>query len=166
MALKVMQFVALVLTALALVPAGAHLFELPNKIGLPQDRYFIVQSIYRGWALFGLVFLSAVASTLVLAIMLRGQGAAFWLSALAFLCMASSLAIFFMWTYPANKATNNWSIVPANWEVLRTQWEYSHAANAAMTFIAFCSVALSVTDLPGVTRSNCPIHSIVSARVS
>jgi len=95
MALKVTQFVALVLTALALVPAGAHLFELPNKIGLSQDRYFIVQSIYRGWALFfGLVFLSAVASTLVLAIMLRGQGAAFWLSTLAFLCMASSLAIF------------------------------------------------------------------------
>ena len=81
MALKVMQFVALVLTALALVPAGAHLFELPNKIGLSQDRYFIVQSIHRGWALFGLVFLSAVASTLVLAIMLRGQGSAFWLSA-------------------------------------------------------------------------------------
>ena len=36
-----------ILTALALVPAGAHLFELPNKIGLAQDQYFIVQSIYR-----------------------------------------------------------------------------------------------------------------------
>jgi len=91
MALKVMQFVALVLTALALVPV----FELPNKIGLSQDRYFIVQSIYRGWALLGLVSLSAVASTLVLAIMLRGQGAAFWLATLAFLCMAGCLAIFF-----------------------------------------------------------------------
>jgi hypothetical protein len=144
MALKVMQFVALVLTALALVPAGAHLFELPNKIGLSQDRYFIVQSIYRGWALLGLVSVSAVASTLVLAIMLRGQGAAFWLAALAFLSMAGSLAIFFMWTYPANKATNNWAVVPANWDVLRTQWEYSHTANAAMIFIAFCSIALSI----------------------
>jgi hypothetical protein len=144
MALKVMQFVALVLTALALVPAGAHLFELPNKIHLSQDQYFIVQNIYRGWALFGFVLLPAVASNLVLAIMLRGQGAAFWLAALAFLCMAGSLAIFFMWTYPANRATNNWTIVPADWEVLRTQWEYSHAANAGLTFIAFCSVALSV----------------------
>ena len=35
--------------------------------------------------------------------------------------------------------------MPANWEVLRIQWEYSHAANAAMTFIAFCSVALSMS---------------------
>ena len=42
-------------------PARAHLFELPNKIGLPQDRWFIAQSMY---------------ALICLAIMLRGQGAA------------------------------------------------------------------------------------------
>jgi hypothetical protein len=26
---------------------------------------------------------------------------------------------------------------------LRWQWEYSHAANALITFVAFCSVTLS-----------------------
>jgi hypothetical protein len=31
-----------------LVPSGAHLFALPNKIGLAQDQYFVVQNIYRG----------------------------------------------------------------------------------------------------------------------
>jgi len=31
MELRVVQFLAAVLTALAIVPAGAHLFELPNK---------------------------------------------------------------------------------------------------------------------------------------
>jgi hypothetical protein len=36
MGLKVTQFLALLLTALALVPTGAHLFELPNKIGLSE----------------------------------------------------------------------------------------------------------------------------------
>src|SRR3977135_2110917 len=118
MALKVMQFLAIVLTALALVPAGAHLFELPNKIGLSQDRYFIVQDIYRGWALFGFVLIPAVAANLVLAITLRGRGAPFWLAALAFLCIASSVVIFFTWTYPANKATNNWTVAPADWEML------------------------------------------------
>jgi hypothetical protein len=66
MARKVMQFLSIVLTALALVPAGAHLFELPNKIGLSQDRYFIVQDIYRGWALFGIVLIPTVAANLVL----------------------------------------------------------------------------------------------------
>jgi hypothetical protein len=32
----------------------AGTFALPNKIALTQEQYFIVQSIYRGWALFAL----------------------------------------------------------------------------------------------------------------
>jgi hypothetical protein len=34
--------------------------------------------------------------------------------------------------------------IPANWEQLRWHWEYPHAANALITFVAFCSVTLSV----------------------
>jgi len=36
--LKTVQFVALAATALALMPAGAHLFSLPTKIDLAQDH--------------------------------------------------------------------------------------------------------------------------------
>jgi heme A synthase len=42
------RFAAIILTALALVPAGTHLFELPNKIDLDQEACFAVQRIYRG----------------------------------------------------------------------------------------------------------------------
>jgi hypothetical protein len=45
--LKVVQFLALALTALALVPSGAHLFEFPSKMSLGAEQYFIVQNIYR-----------------------------------------------------------------------------------------------------------------------
>ncbi len=48
---KLLQFVAMVLTALALVPGGAHFLELPNKIHLSESDYFITQSIYRGLGL-------------------------------------------------------------------------------------------------------------------
>ena len=35
--------------------------------------------------------------------------------------------------------------MPENWEQLRTQWEYSHVANAAITFLALlCSVGGAV----------------------
>src|SRR5690606_16447499 len=61
MGAKTAQFLAIMLTALALVPAGAHFFELPNKIGLAEDDYFVVQNIYRGWALFGIVLFGALA---------------------------------------------------------------------------------------------------------
>jgi hypothetical protein len=144
MILKAVQFLALVLTALALVPAGAHLFALPNKIGLAQEQYFIVQNIYRGWALFGIVWSGALLANFGLAAMLRGRGRPFVLALTAGLCVAVMFAIFFTWTYPANQATDNWTTIPANWEQLRRQWEYSHAANALVTFAAFCAVALSV----------------------
>jgi hypothetical protein len=53
------------------------------------------------------------------------------------------LGIFFAWTYPANVATANWTRVPADWETLRGQWEYSHAVNAVVMFAALCSVVAS-----------------------
>ena len=45
MPLKIVQFLALTLTALAFVPSAAHLFALPNKIDLTAEQYFIVQNI-------------------------------------------------------------------------------------------------------------------------
>ena len=131
------------LTALALVPAGAHLFELPNKIGLPQQDYFVVQGIYRGWALFGVVLIGALIANLMLAILVRGARTPFWLALVAFILIGSTLVIFFTWTYPANQATSNRTVAPADWQALRAQWEYAHAANAVLTFVALCCVTLA-----------------------
>jgi hypothetical protein len=68
----------------------------------------------------------------------------FWFALVASLLMLASLAIFFIWTYPANQATSNWTVAPANWASLRTLWEYSHAANAVITFLALCAVTASL----------------------
>ncbi len=144
MAIKTAQFLAILFTALSLVPAGAHLAELQNKIGLDQSAYFTVQNIYRGWALFGFALFGALAANLALAILVRQQRWPMLLAALAFLCIAATLAIFFTWTFPTNQATQNWTVQPENWEALRTQWEYSHAVNAIITFAGFCAVTLSV----------------------
>jgi hypothetical protein len=142
--LKIVQFLALALTALALVPSGAHLFAIPGKISLGAEQYFIVQNIYRGWSLFGIVLFGALIANLALALLLRGRGAPFALALFGFFCIALTLVVFFIWTFPANQATNNWTTIPNDWEQLRRQWEYSHAANAVVTFAAFCSVALSL----------------------
>ena len=136
--MKTLQFIAIVLTALALVPGGAHLFALPNKIHLSESSYFIAQNIYRGWALLGIVLIGAVLANAALAVLMRGQRPAFILALISTLCLIATLAIFFTFTYPANQVTNNWTQVPANWEELRWQWEVSHAVNAAITFAALC----------------------------
>ena len=47
-----------------------------------------------------------------------------------------SLVVFFIWVFPGNQATANWTEMPDNWEALRRQWEYGHAANAVIVFAA------------------------------
>ena len=143
MALRVVQFFAIVLTALSLVPGGAHLFELLNKIDLTAEQYFTVQSIYRGWNLFAFVLIPAVIVNLVLAAMMRGQALARAMALLAGVCMIATLVIFFIWVEPANRATGYWTTIPADWQSLRQQWEYGHAVNAVITFVALCSVTVA-----------------------
>jgi hypothetical protein len=55
MALRLIQFLAIILTALALVPSGAHLAAMPTKMAMAQAAYFAAQQVYAGWALFGIV---------------------------------------------------------------------------------------------------------------
>lgn len=139
-----LQVTTLLFVALALVPAGAHLFELPNKLALPPDQYMTVQAIYRGWALFGIVIVGALALTLAHALLVRANNAAALLSALSAFCFVVSLAVFFTFTYPMNVATSNWTVMPAEFENVRRQWEYSHAANAVLMLVAFVAMTLSV----------------------
>jgi hypothetical protein len=144
MPIRIVQILALLLTALSLVPAGAHFFEFPNKINLPAQDYLTVQAIYRGWAFFGIAIFGALALDGAAAAMLRGRGAAFQWDLAAGALLVLSLAIFFIWTFPVNQTTENWTKLPANWQDLRRQWEYSHVANAVVTFASLICVTLSV----------------------
>ncbi len=148
MTIRVVSFLALVSTALALAPAGARLFALPNKIGMTQEQYFIAQAAYRGWALLGAVLIPAMLLNIALAFLLRGEQPAFALAIAGSICMAATLPIFFMWVYPGNAATQNWIIVPADWEALRRHWEYGHAVNAGLNFLAFCLMTLAALTAP------------------
>ena len=140
-----MTFLAVVITGLALIAPAAHALVLPNKIGLPKADYFVVQQIYRGWWMVGLLLPLAFLANLANALFLRDDGAALMLSIAAAGLIALNLIIFMLFTQPANAATENWIVQPENWEALRTQWEYSHAVNAAVTFLAFCCAVLAST---------------------
>lgn len=124
------------------MPAAAHVFELPGKIDLPQQDYFVVQQIYRGWAWFGVVIIAAAMSHLVLALIAWRRRTPALLHALAFVAITGSLVVFFVWVYPANQATQNWTVIPAEWAGLRRHWEFGHTAGAALIFLAFVASLL------------------------
>jgi hypothetical protein len=150
--LKAVQFLSLIFTVLALVPAGAHFFEMPAKLSLARDQYLLVQQLYRGWAYLGAFLLLAIVTNLAQVVLLRRRRIAFHLVAVGFFMTVVALAIFFAWTYPVNLATDNWTAASADWEGLRLRWEYSHAAGAAVLFVALCSLILSVLRIETVPR--------------
>jgi hypothetical protein len=100
MPVNLVAFLALVLTSLALIPSGAHLFALPNTLGLAPDACLVAQPIDRGRAMFGLVSIPAVAVSATLAITLRRERPAGPFVAAAAVLRATSLAVVFVFVDP------------------------------------------------------------------
>ena len=142
------KIAALTFTALILIPSGAHLFELPAKIDLDRDAYFIVQGIYAGWAAFFLPIIAAIASNgLLVAALRRSKPPKARWALLSAVLIAVSLGVFFAFVFPGNQATENWTTQPENWEALRRSWEYGHAANAVLVFAAFIATAIASVEI-------------------
>jgi hypothetical protein len=139
MVLKIVQFLAVIFTALALV--SAQLLALPDQMSVLHDTYYIV---YRGWAHLGVVLIGALIADAALAVFVRDRLMPFWFAVVGFLAVAPTPAISFLWIYPANLLRANWTALPDNWEQLQQQSEYGHAANAILTFIGLCAVTCSV----------------------
>jgi hypothetical protein len=146
-----LSFITLLLAALVLAPGMAHLLEMPHKMQLTQESYGVVQYIYGGWALLGIVQIAAV----ICSFLFYFRSGRSPLVLIASILLAVTLVVFFIWTYPVNRSTHNWSVLPENWEALRRQWEYSHAVNALLeltAYILLLSAVLGKTPLrqPGL----------------
>jgi hypothetical protein len=137
-------FVALLATALALGAGLAHALELPAKITLSQADYFTVQQIYAGWNRLAYLLLIELLALVAVAILYRHDARVLVPVLAALPALAASQALFWLFTFPANQATANWTEQPPHWELLRTQWEYSHLAGAACQALALIALIVAV----------------------
>jgi hypothetical protein len=103
--LHTVEIVSILLVALAMVPALAHLLEFPGKGRLTKDAYLTVQPIYYpGFTIAGGIgevggFISVFAILL-----LTPQGTpALWLRLVALVAMFSMQLVFWMFTQPVNR---------------------------------------------------------------
>src|SRR5262245_19585021 len=140
----VVFFIALLATALALGAALAHALELPNKINLPEREYFIVQQAYRGWNQLAYLLVIQFMSMLAIAVLSRHEPQVWWATVAAIVFMLGAQAVFWAFTFPANVATDNWTAIPADWESLRTRWEYSHALGAVFQVLAMSALIVAL----------------------
>jgi DMSO reductase anchor subunit len=137
-------FVALLATSFALGGALAHAFELPNKIGMAREAYFTVQTIYSGWNRLAFVLIIELAGILAVILLYRADPRVLWPACAALGGLVGAQIVFWVWTFPANQATANWTQQPENWEALRSQWEYSHLAGAVFQTIAMAGLIIAV----------------------
>jgi len=137
-------FIALLATAIAFGAALAHALELPNKIGMPRDAYFIAQSIYSGWNRLAFVLLVQLLGILAVIVLHRRESRVLWPTLVALGGLVAAQIVFWTWTFPANQATANWTRQPESWEALRWQWEYSHLAGAGFQLLAMIALILAV----------------------
>lgn len=131
-------FTAILATLVALAPGLAHLFELSHKLSLSREEYFTVQKIYAGWELFGIAFFIQAVSLAMLAWRSTREHYIFRPVMAALILMMLAQTLFWLFTFPANSLTNNWTSMPADWDMLRHQWEYSHAMGAICQLLALC----------------------------
>ena len=136
-------FVSILLISLMLMPAGAHLLALPNKIGMTAADYFVAQQAYRGWSYTGVLVLGGIAATAVLAWRVRHSRTMYPPTLAALICLLATQFIFWAVVFPGNQATQNWTTVPVNWDSLRMRWEFGHALSALLTIAALVSLLVT-----------------------
>jgi hypothetical protein len=159
--LVALQVVALVLVALVLSSTLAHAMELPGKMRLAKEAYLATQQIYYpGFTIAGGAEPAGLLVLLILAVIVAGTGAGFWLTLAALPALAAAHGIYWLVTHPVNNfwlkdfelkgagkgffALGSRGLDNADWKALRDRWEYSHLARAALGLIAFICLATAV----------------------
>lgn len=132
---------------LTLVPAGAHLMSLPNKIGMSGADYLVAQQAYAGWNLSAIVVIGALVSTALFAWQSRDAAQLMALASIAFVCMIGTQLVFWTLNFPANQQTSNWTQLPAHWRTLRLRWELGHATSAVLNLAALAALLTALARL-------------------
>src|SRR5438045_5042583 len=100
LAVTIVRFLAVVITGLALIAPGAHVFELFRKMAMSEQQYYVVQDIYRGWWVVGLLLPAALIANVALAVAVRDDLTARGLATAAAARILMNLVVFAILTRP------------------------------------------------------------------
>ena len=134
--------------------ALAHVLEMPHKLAMSGAEWLpIQQTIYNGWGakLFWLDVLAIVALAAIIVRFPLARVAAF--TALGLLLMAD-VVLFVIWIAPTNNALDAWTFPTPmpDWQTLRANWKWGHAARAAILSAATLAASLAAPQRMGGTK--------------
>ena len=157
---QTVEIVSILLVALAMAPALAHLLEFPGKSRLTNDAYLTVQPIYYpGFTIAGGVGEVGGLIAVLAVLLLTPQGTpAFWLRLVALAALLGMQVVFWLFTQPMNKFWLQSNTLggfgeaffnvgsgthrvrpddPDGWKRMRDRWEHSHIVRAALATLSF-----------------------------
>ncbi|BCM18216.1 anthrone oxygenase family protein [Mesorhizobium sp. J8] len=160
-----LEVLTVVLVAGAMAMALAHALELPGKLRLGRQEYFVVQRIYYpGFTIGGGVAeVGGIVTTF--ALMLTSSGSVrFWLIASALVALLAMQLVFWLMTQPVNKhwlqeveltspakrffgtegAAGSRPSQTQEWTVLRNQWELSHVIRAGLAILGLILLTTAI----------------------
>jgi hypothetical protein len=147
--LRIWWFVTLLLAALGLTMGGAHLLELPVRMGYDPQLYMRVTStIYLYFGLVGApIQILALLCSVVLAWLVRGRAGFPWALAGA-VCLALSILLWFLRVQPANTAwaealRSGPAAAVEAYARLRGRWEYGHVMAFSAWLLGFALLLYS-----------------------
>ncbi|KUM25924.1 hypothetical protein AU467_24080 [Mesorhizobium loti] len=160
-----LEVLTVILVASAMAMALAHALELPGKLRLGGQEYFVVQRIYYpGFTIGGgIAEVGGIVATFVLMLM-SGGPVRFWLIAGALAALLIMQLVFWLMTQPINKhwleeveltapakrffATEGSDGGPPpptqEWTALRNQWELSHVIRAVLAMLSLILLTLAI----------------------
>ena len=149
MLLRIWRFLTVMLTALSMGAALAHLLELPAKVHYEPALWLrLLQTLYP--PAFGTIGafceVGAVLAVLVLTLLVRRRRPAFAWTVAAAVCLVATHAAFWLLVAPVNATLLPLTpeTLPPNWTFLRDQWEYTHAARAFLQIAALAALLVSI----------------------
>jgi hypothetical protein len=141
--LAILRFVSLLLGALNLGLAFAHVVEMRPKRAMSGPEWLTTQQAYRDFGrAAGVTFPALLLSTLATLVLVRERRPIALLTALGAGATATTVAIWARFNQPVNREISSWraDALPPNWAERRDQWEYAHAVSAACHAVSLATL--------------------------
>jgi len=135
--LRAFQCASIMVTAVTMSAAVAHLMEMPAKMRYERELYVrLHRTLYPTFGTTaGPAEALAVASTAALAWRAqRNHCPSSRLTVVAAACLAAAHGMFWRVVQPANVEMMRWPLdaIPRDWATWRNRWEYGHAVRAGL----------------------------------
>jgi hypothetical protein len=144
--LDAVQLTAVAFTAIALMLAGAHVFEMSGNLRLASSAYLTMQSVHHGWVLFAVAMLFASSAIGLHTFLVSRNTASYGWSWVALVGVGAAQIVFWTIAYPVNVATEGWTALPVDFDTARRQWEHALAAAGVLIFAGLLALVRAIEE--------------------